>query len=83
MPLVFNEQTVSFEDVCTVEDALPLFEFLNTGEAAEIDLSACTYLHTALLQLLLAARPKVAALPVDRSLARWAAQLLADAPEGA
>ena len=52
MPLVFKGQMVSFEDVCTVEDALPLLEFLKVGEAAEIDLSACTYLHTALLQLL-------------------------------
>ena len=81
MPLVFTERQVSFEDVCTVEDALPLLEFLKAGEAAEIDLSACTYLHTALLQLLLTARPRVAALPADHGLARWVAQLLADAPE--
>jgi hypothetical protein len=78
MPLVFNEQRVSFEDVCTVEDALPLCEFLKTGEASAIDLSACTYLHTALLQLLLTARPRVTALPADAGLARWIASLLDD-----
>ena len=82
MPLVFNGQMVSFEDVCTVEDALPLLEFLKAGEAAEIDLSACTYLHTALLQLLLTARPRLAALPADPGLARWIAALLAISPDG-
>jgi hypothetical protein len=78
MPLVFTERQVSFEDVCTVEDALPLFEFLKTAEASAIDLSACTYLHTALLQLLLTARPLVTALPADPGLARWIASLLDD-----
>jgi hypothetical protein len=44
-----------------------------------IDLSNCAYLHTALLQLLLTARPKVAAAPADSPLARWILALLAEA----
>ena len=79
MPLVFTEARVRFEDVCTVEDALPLLEFLKGIDAPEVDLSACTYLHTALLQLLLAARPGMAAQPTDPALARWVAPLLTQA----
>jgi hypothetical protein len=52
MPLVFTETQVRFEAVCTVEEALPLLEFLQSSDGLEVDLSACTYLHTALLQLL-------------------------------
>lgn len=79
MPLVFTEAHARFEDVCTVEDALPLLEFLKGSAAPEVDLSACTYLHTALLQLLLAARPRMAAPPTDPSLVRWVAPLLSAA----
>jgi hypothetical protein len=82
MPLVFTEARVSFEEVCTVEDALPLLEFLKGSDAPEVDLSACTYLHTALLQLLLAARPRIAVPPADPALARWVAPLLSGEPDG-
>ena len=78
MPLVFTATAVRFEYVCTVEEALPLLEFLKSSEAPKVDLSACTYLHTALLQLLLAARPELFAPPADPSLARWVAPLLTD-----
>jgi hypothetical protein len=78
MPLIFTEMQVRFEDVCTADEALPLLEFLNSSEAPEVDLSACTYLHTALLQLLLSARPKMALLPADPVLARWVAPMLTD-----
>ena len=60
MPVVFNQDRASFEDVCTVEEALALLEFLKDNEAPVIDLSACTYLHTALLQLLMSVCPKPA-----------------------
>jgi hypothetical protein len=76
MPLTFTATKVHFTDVCTVEDALPLLEFLKGGEACEADLSACTFLHTALLQLLLTVRPRMGAPPADPSLARWVAPLL-------
>lgn len=71
MPLVFTGTQVRFEDVCAVEDAMGLVEYLRDNEAPEVDLSGCTYLHTALLQLLLLARPNIAAAPTDPFLARW------------
>ena len=82
MALVFTTTRVRFEEVCTVEDALPLLEFLKAGDAPEVDLSACAWLHTALLQLLLTARPTLIGRPVDPALARWVAPLLADDQRG-
>ena len=76
MPLIVTEQQARFEEVCTVEDALPLLEFLKNSDTPEVDLSACTYLHSALLQLLLTARPRMTVSPADPFLARWVAPLL-------
>jgi hypothetical protein len=76
--LVFTTTQARFEDVCAVEEALPLLEFLKTADTPEVDLSTCTWLHTALLQLLLTARPRMIASPIDPALARWVAPLLAD-----
>ena len=72
MPLVLTETSARFEDVCTVEDAMEFIEYLLKNQAAKVDLSACTYLHTALLQLLRLARPHITAAPNDPFLARWA-----------
>jgi hypothetical protein len=76
MPVVFTATQARFEDVCTVEEALPLFEFLKSGESLEVDLAACRFLHTALLQLLLTARPMLVSPPTDPDLVRWVGPLL-------
>lgn len=71
MPIRYDDHLARFEAACTVEDALPLAEWLEATAAARIDLSACTELHTALLQLLMTARPTVVAGPEDAFLAGW------------
>lgn len=71
MPIRYDADLARFEAACTVEDALPLAEWLEATAAPRVDLSACTDLHTALLQLLLAARPTMTAGPEDAFLARW------------
>jgi nicotinic acid phosphoribosyltransferase len=76
MPLTVTKTLARFEDVCTVEEALPLLEFLKTQDHAKADLSRCTYLHSALLQLLYMAKAEIVALPEDPLLARWVDRLL-------
>lgn len=70
MPIRYDADLARFEAACTVEDALPLAEWLEATAAPRVDLSACTELHTALLQLLMAARPVVAAGPEEAFLGR-------------
>ena len=77
MPLSFDADTVTVRDTCTVEDAMPLLEFLQSHSDARVDLRPCTNLHTAALQVLMAARPRIAALPEAAFLARWLAPVLA------
>jgi hypothetical protein len=77
MPLRFAKNTVVFEEVCAVEEALPLLEFLQAHPTARVNLRACTHMHTAILQVLMALAPKVAALPTEAFLQRWLAPALA------
>jgi hypothetical protein len=81
MPIRYEGVTARFEGACTVEEAVPLAEWLETARTAvppgTADLARCTALHTALLQCLLAAGTPVSAPPEDAFLRRWVAPLLA------
>jgi hypothetical protein len=74
------DDTVLLEEVCDVEDAETLLQQLQGGGAmpvaTQVDWSACTHLHTACLQVLLAARLPVRGTPANPSIARWVAPLL-------
>lgn len=66
---------VILEDICTVEDAESLAQALQTG-ATVIDWTNCTHLHTACLQVILAAGALTRGVPVNADLALWLAPLL-------
>lgn len=72
MPIRYDRTVAHFEGACLPEEALELIEWLRGQKAPKVDLRACAHLHTALLQVLLAVRPKMVAPPDDPFLARWA-----------
>jgi hypothetical protein len=76
MAVSFGETTVVIDDVCGVEDALPLLEFLQSHRAAHIDMQACTNLHSAVLQVAMAAADRITVLPEEDFLRRWLTPLL-------
>jgi hypothetical protein len=49
--------TIVLEGSCPVEDAEPLLQMLQQTPGATLDWSGCSQLHTAVLQIVLAARP--------------------------
>jgi hypothetical protein len=55
----------------TVEEAEGLLAWLLAQPGARVDLAGCTHCHAAVLQLLMAAAPRVAAWPDDAGLAAW------------
>ncbi len=71
MTLEFKKNLVVFKEVVGVEDAEVLLEWLQKKSSAKVDLSACTHLHAANLQVLLAGKPKISAWPSDTQLALW------------
>lgn len=63
MPVTFAEKAARFEGHCSVEEALPFSEFLGDDASIEVGLDDCLSMHTALLQALVAVRPKIVSFP--------------------
>ncbi len=70
-----DDDAVLLEEVCDVEDAEVLMQHLQAGATA-IDWSGCRHLHTACLQVMLAAGLPVRGTPASPELLRWVAPLL-------
>ncbi|CAK0766626.1 conserved hypothetical protein [Gammaproteobacteria bacterium] len=71
MPIQFRRNLVVLDDLCTVEEAEGLLQWLQNHTKAKLNLKDCKHLHTAILQVLMAARTPVATWPDDVDLARW------------
>lgn len=69
LEIVKNKAVVTEE--LRVEDAEVLLEWLIKSPRGRLDLAACTHLHCANLQVLLAARPRIMAWPTEERLATW------------
>ncbi len=71
MAISFRKNLAVVSDTLGVEDADALLEWLQKQAKGKIDLSACTHLHCANLQVLMALRPGIHAWPTHPPLARW------------
>ena len=67
---------IFLEGDCGVEEAEPLLQALAGAPEAVIDWTACARLHTAVLQVILAAKAPVIGRCGDTWLDRWASRLL-------
>ena len=71
MPIEFQNKKAIFSDIVTVDEAETLLEWLQQNPDAVIDLSCLSHMHTACLQVLMAADPDFSSWPEDESLMRW------------
>jgi len=71
MPIEFKRNRVIFRDEVRVEEAEALLEALQKKPTTQVDLGPCTHLHTANLQVLMAARPCIDKWPQDAELRTW------------
>lgn len=71
MPIDYQKKQVLFHDIVSVDEAEGLLEWLQNKPAAKIDLGACTHLHPANLQVLMAAKRRIAVWPNDVDLRAW------------
>lgn len=78
MPFTTQDNRLSAEQLLSVEDAEPLLEWLLNHPRGKLDLSACEHLHAASLQVLMAARAKIAAWPRSQMLADWLSATLTE-----
>ena len=76
MTIKFRKNLLQLSDVISVEDAEPLLAGLQGKVSPRVDLSKCTHLHPANLQVLLAAGVTVHSWPEDLGLTMWLKTIL-------
>jgi hypothetical protein len=69
--ITYDGNAAHFSDTVGVEEAEVLLAWLQLHPQPTLDLKACTHLHAALVQVLMAARIPVAAWPQDAALTAW------------
>lgn len=78
MTLRLDEDILHLEGDCGSEEAEPLLALLLERPSRGIALGGARALHTALVQVLLALRPRLVEMPADPFLRRWIAPVLED-----
>jgi hypothetical protein len=73
--LRLEKGTIYLEGECPVEDAEPLLELLQAEPAARIDWRRCERLHTAVVQVILAAAPDCIGPCGDAFVQQWVRKL--------
>lgn len=71
MPIELRDSTLIARELLSVEEAETVLEWLIQHPRGQLDLTDCTHVHAASLQVLLAARPKISAWPRHAALADW------------
>lgn len=77
MSITYSENMAILADIVSVEEAESLLEWLKAHPQGTVDLTRCRHLHTANLQVLMAAAPTIAAWPEDKAFAAWLQNTLA------
>jgi hypothetical protein len=69
--------TIELEGTCSSDDAEPLMQHLLATPNPTVDWRGCEAAHTAVVQVLMAASPKLLGPPADVLLEKWVQPLLA------
>ncbi|QFY44374.1 hypothetical protein F6R98_18500 [Candidatus Methylospira mobilis] len=77
MAIEYQKNTARFDGVVGADEAETLLEWLQKHTKGKLALSACSHLHAANLQVLMAAKAQISAWPEDEVLAAWLKSALA------
>ena len=70
MAIEFGKTTAVVDGRCDAEDVPGLIEWLHDRKRPRVNLSRCSHLHTAALQVLMAGRVEITKQPSDPMLSR-------------
>lgn len=68
MPIRYHKKQAMLDGFITVEDAEALSNWLREGAGRAVHMGQCAQVHGAVLQVLMALKPRVVAVPADRPL---------------
>ena len=71
MSFEVTDDGVRLAEGCGFDDAEPLLNHLLDHEGTPVDLRAATSMHSAVVQVLLACQPPIAAPPENETLRNW------------
>lgn len=71
MPILYNDHSADLTGMVSVEDAEVFLGWLQMHPQAKLNLSECTHLHAANLQVLMATTAHIEYWPHDEELAAW------------
>jgi len=71
MAINYQRNTAHFDGVVGVDEAEALLEWLQKHPKGKLALSACTHLHAANLQVLMASKASISVWPQDEILRAW------------
>ena len=76
MSVSLDGDTIRLDGACRVEDAEPLLMLLRADPHRQIDLTGAGPLHAAVVQVLLALRPRISGQPGDPFVTMWLMPIL-------
>jgi hypothetical protein len=76
MTIHMSGTSIELEGSCASEDAEILLQHLLASPTASVDWRACESAHTAVIQVLMAAKPKLLGPPAGRALKDWVEPVL-------
>lgn len=62
---IADDGIILLQGVCAIEDAEALLRHLSAEPGTQVDWSACEHAHTAIIQVLMAVKPKIVGWPTD------------------
>lgn len=71
MAIEYGTESASLCETVSVQEAEGLLSWLQGHPEGRLDLEACTHMHPANLQVMMAAKVTVTAWPTDAKLAAW------------
>jgi hypothetical protein len=74
-----DDGVIVLEGTCPIEDSEALLRRLSERPGSDIDWSGCEQAHTAVVQILIAARPRLIGSPANAFLNRYIASAISDA----
>lgn len=63
MTIRFKKTVAVLDDICTIEEAETLLEWLLDNPKGKLNFKQCKHIHTAILQVLMVVKPTLSAYP--------------------
>ncbi len=71
MAITYKKNVAVLEDVCEIEEAEPLLDWLLQHPKGKLNLKRLSHPHSAVMQLMMAFRPMISIWPQDEEMFTW------------